>query len=75
MYSLDQIADMLESAPRYGGTNTNAIAADDGTAHKVDRYVRLSDSITKAIIASLRIHARGDPPNAVSLEHRESRCL
>ena len=70
MYSLEQIADMLETAPRYGGTNTNAIAADDGTAHKVDRYVRLSDSITKAIVASLRMQARGEPPNAVSVNHR-----
>ena len=70
MYSLEQIVDMLESAPRYGGTTSNSVASDDGQAQKMDRYVRLSDRITKDITESLRWHARGEPPNAVPLDHR-----
>ena len=70
MYSLEQIADMLESAPRYGGTTSNSVASDDGAAHKMDRYVRLSDRIAKDIVASLRWHARGEPPNAVPVNRR-----
>ena len=56
MYSLEQIADMLESAPRSGEPGR--------------QYVQLSDKILRAFAVSLRKHARGEPPNAVPLNRR-----
>lgn len=61
MYSLEQIADMLESARRTGA---------DGDRPEGHRKVVISDSLARAFAASLRNHARGDPPNAVSVNHR-----
>ena len=61
MYSLEQIADMLESAPRMG------VAEDKPEGQ---RYVQISDSLARALAASIRLHARGEPPNAVPLNRR-----
>ena len=56
MYSLEQIADMIDTAPRVGG--------------KGARFVRLSDMLAREISASLKYHARGNSPNNVPLNQR-----
>ena len=56
MYSLDQIADMIDAAPRVGG--------------KGHRFVRLSDMLAREISVSLRRQANREPPNSVPVERR-----
>lgn len=80
MLTLEAIADLLDSAQRYGHAPDRrpphqqqgrpALAADDGASAATDRYIRLSDRMARDIAAALRHHARGESPRAVALERR-----
>lgn len=78
-YTLQQIAALLEGAPRYGRPpdmpgppgvpSQDGIAVAGGTQH-TEKYVRLSDNLARDIAASLRMHSCGADPNAMALAHR-----
>ena len=70
MYSLEQIADMLESAPRVFKKPQNVGKTEAAHNLTPTGCVMISDSLAKAFAASLRNHARGEPPNAVSVNRR-----
>lgn len=74
MYSLEQIANMLETAQRCGQwpdrdrLGATGVAPRPAEVH--DKYVKLSDRLAREIAAALRHHARGENPRAVALERR-----
>ena len=81
MLTLEQIAELLESAPRYGSApepdrrpgapaRPASVAADSGASAPTDRYVRLSDAMARDIAKTLRHLARGESPRALALERR-----
>ena len=81
MLSLEQIAQLLESAQRFDRApeldrdkrarpGSEAVVTPAGRVAPSDRYVKLSDALALEIAESLRHHARGESPRAVALERR-----